>query len=214
MTDKKTLLELRSKMTKKRPLFSRKDNNKKARIEDNVWRKARGCDNKQRLKKKGHKKTPRMGFRGPALVRGLHVSGLEQVIVHNKEELHKLNHKEQGVLVSGKTGNRKKVEIIAEAKKLGLTILNMNPDKKVEKIHTQLKLRKEQRAHRLAEAKKSSEHHKKDGKDAKDAKPHHEAQHDAHHDKKEEHKAHEHLDAEAQKKHEEEEKNKVLHNKQ
>ncbi len=202
MTDTKKLLQLRAHLKKKRPLFSRKDNNKKKRIEDDVWRKARGCDNKQRLKRKGHKKTPRMGFRGPAAVRDLHKSGLEQVMIQNPQQLHTLNNKTQGVLVAANTGDRKRALILEESKKLGLTVLNHDIVKRTEKIHTALKHRKEQR--KAEEAKKVETVAPKKEKEAK---------HEAHHEKKEEHKDHKHEEASAdeKKKHEAEEKNKVLH---
>ena len=50
MTDKKTLLEFRNTMKKKKPGFFRRNWNSKGKIERTVWRKARGTDNKQRVK--------------------------------------------------------------------------------------------------------------------------------------------------------------------
>jgi large subunit ribosomal protein L32e len=206
MTDKKKLLELRSKMKKKRPLFARKDNNKKKRIEDDVWRKARGCDNKQRLKRKGHKKTPRMGFRGPALVRGLDKSGLEPVLVSNVSQLKKLN-KEQGIIITSNTGDRKRSQILEEAKKMNVVVLNLDATKAIEQINTSLKLRKEARSQKMLEAKKTESSPKKDkDKESKSNDKKSETKNDSKQESTE--------SDDEKKKQEQEEKNKVLTMKQ
>lgn len=155
MVDIKALLEQRRRTKKKKPVFSRKDCNRKKRIEDDVWRKPRGTDNKQRLHKKGYKKGPSSGYRAPVLVRGLHKSGLVPVIVSSPKQISMLS-KEQGVIISSQTGDRKRKIIIAEAQKKGLTILNLNAEKTTQKIETQLKERKEHRKKQLEAKEKKS----------------------------------------------------------
>lgn len=172
--DKKKLLEVREQMKKRKPNFSRKDGTKKARIEDDVWRLARGCDNKHRLKRKGHKKTPSSGYRGPVAVRGLDAdTGLMPVVVENLPALAKLKKSEHGIIVSGKTGDFKRKLILQEASKLGLTVLNLEIAKAVTAIDQKLKERQshkkqEDEAKKAEEDKKAADAKKK--QDAKDKK--------------------------------------------
>src|SRR5512140_578041 len=102
--DNKKLLKIRELAKKKKPIFGRKDSNKKKRIESNVWRRARGCDNKQRLKRKGHKKTPKQGYRSPLEVRGLDQRGFIPVLITNPSQLMAITQ-EQGIIVSSTMGD-------------------------------------------------------------------------------------------------------------
>jgi large subunit ribosomal protein L32e len=201
MTDKKTLLEIRKAMKKRKPLFRRKDSNKKKRIEGDVWRLARGCDNKHRLNRKGHTKVPSHGYRAPALVRGLHHTGLIPVNVSTPSQLTKMHKDTEGVVVSGRTGDRKRKLILIEAQKLGLKVLNLEATKAVEQIDAAMNARRHEKqkeeAHKATETKKQAP-------------------------KKEEHKAHEanaqphdyaHMSEDDKKKAEKAEKDKILHTK-
>jgi large subunit ribosomal protein L32e len=76
-----------------------------------VWRKPRGVDNKQRLKRKGHKKNPSSGYRAPVAVRGLHRSGLVPVLVTTPGMLTTVT-KENGIIISSTLGDRKRKQII------------------------------------------------------------------------------------------------------
>lgn len=151
--DKKKLLELRRRTKSKKPTFGRKDSNKKKRIESDVWRKARGCDNKQRLKRKGHKKTPKQGYRSPIEVRGLDASGLAPVLVSSLSQLSTIT-KEQGIILSSGLGGRKRKLILEEAGKKGIRVLNLDLAKAIEQIDAKLKERQE--------ARKSEEEKKKE----------------------------------------------------
>jgi large subunit ribosomal protein L32e len=206
--DKKKLLKIRANLKKKTPVFSRKDNNKKKRIEGNVWRLARGCDNKQRLKRRGHKKGPRSGFRGPVEVRGLHKSGLVQVLVTSLNMIKGLKKDHHGIIISSTMGDFKRKLAIEEARKLGIEILNLDADKTVEQIDARLKERQAERKKQLEEHKKAEESSKKDSK-KKEQKEH------KHAEKKEAADAAAELsDEEEKKKQEKEEKDKVLTMKQ
>lgn len=155
MVDIKALLEQRRRTKKKKPVFSRKDCNRKKRIEDDVWRKARGVDNKQRLHRKGYKKGPSSGFRAPVLVRGLHKSGLIPVLVSSSGQLNTLS-KEHGIIISSQTGDRKRKIIILESQKKNIRILNFDAEKTAQKIETELKERKEHRKKSLEAKEKKS----------------------------------------------------------
>lgn len=149
MMDKKSLLELRGKMKKRKPTFARKDSNKKKRIEDDVWRRPRGVDNKQRLKRKGHKKNPSSGYRSPVAVRGLHKSGLVPVVVTTPTMLAKLT-KEHGIIIASTLGGKKRRQVIEFAKKQGFTIVNLNADKELSRIDTQMNERRKLKAQKVA----------------------------------------------------------------
>jgi large subunit ribosomal protein L32e len=157
----KKLLEARERAKKRKPTFGRKDSNKKKRIESDVWRKARGCDNKQRLKRKGHKKTPKQGFRSPIAVRGFDASGLMPILVTNLNQLMNIAQGE-GVIVSSNLGDRKRRIVLEAANKKGLTVLNLDASKAIEQIDAKLKQR--------AQEKKTQEEQKKKQVEKKEPK--------------------------------------------
>jgi len=110
-------------MKRKRPHFVRQESWRYVRVKEN-WRRPRGIDSKMRLKVKGWPRCPEVGYRGPRAVRGLHPSGFEEVLVHNVEELQKVDPERQAVRIAHTVGGRKRAEIVAEAERLGITVLN------------------------------------------------------------------------------------------
>ena len=119
----KRLLRLREKMKRKRPDFVRQESWRYVRVKES-WRKPRGIDSKMRLKVKGWPRSPEVGYRGPRAVRGLHPSGFEEVIVHNVDELREVDPERQAVRIAHTVGSRKRAEIVAEAERLGIVVLN------------------------------------------------------------------------------------------
>ncbi|HIQ03393.1 MAG TPA: 50S ribosomal protein L32e, partial [Desulfurococcales archaeon] len=91
---------------------------------DEVWRKPRGLDNKMRLKLKGYPPVVSVGYRGPKLVRGLHPTGKEIVIVHNVKELSKVDKEKHIVYIASTVGKKKRLEIMKKAEELGIKIAN------------------------------------------------------------------------------------------
>ncbi len=85
------------------------------------WRKPRGID--FRLKKENGAK-PKMGFRSPAEIRGLHPSGLQEVYVRNLNELKEIKEKNKVIRLNGNIGKKKKKEILKKAKEKKMRILN------------------------------------------------------------------------------------------
>jgi len=197
MNNIKELLEKRKQIKKTKPSFFRKDRYKKSRI-GNSWRKPRGLDNKQRLGKKGPAIKISNGYRAPKAVRGLHKSGLFPVVICNVTQLNSLT-KEQGVVVSANVGDRKRLEIIAEAQKKGLSILNLDADKTLTRIQSDMKERKEMKTKQHDDQKE-----KKKGIDEKVKK---EAKNEL---RLEEPKKEEALSEDEKKKQEKEEKDKLL----
>ena len=122
-TEKKRLLKIRSRINKKRPHFKRYESWRLVRIKDQ-WRKPRGIDNKMRTELQGWPKSVKIGYRGPAAVRGLHASGMEEVMVWNTKDLEKVNPETQVARIGGTVGGRKKETMLEKAKELKIRILN------------------------------------------------------------------------------------------
>ncbi len=123
-------LKLSIKMRRERPDFIRtysRERNK-ARLEDSPWRRPKGIDNKIRMKRKGYPPIVRVGYRGPSDVRGLHPSGFQEVLVHRPEDLAKVDPERQAVRIASTVGLRKRVEIVREAVKRGIKVLNVTKD--------------------------------------------------------------------------------------
>jgi large subunit ribosomal protein L32e len=98
---------------------------RKKRVKER-WRKPRGIDNKKRIKKKAFGALPKIGYKNDKRLRFLHPSYKKEVLVANKNELTKLNANEHAVRIRSSVGKKKRLEIIKEAEKLGLTVLNKN----------------------------------------------------------------------------------------
>jgi len=121
--EKKRLLKIRSRINKKRPHFKRFESWRFVRIKDQ-WRKPRGIDNKMRTELQGWPKSVKIGYRGPAAVRGLHSSGMEEVMVWNTKDLEKVDTETQVARIGGTVGGRKKETMLEKAEELKIKILN------------------------------------------------------------------------------------------
>ena len=119
----KRALAIRKKLKRKKPDFVRQESWRYVRVKEN-WRRPRGIDSKMRKRVKGWPECPRVGYRGPRLARGLHPSGLKEVLVHRVEELEPLNPNEHAVRISARVGRLKRMQIFERAQELGLKVLN------------------------------------------------------------------------------------------
>jgi large subunit ribosomal protein L32e len=120
----KNLMELRSRVKKNKPAFMRPESWRNVRLRES-WRRPRGLDHKMRRKIKGWPPTVNVGYRGPRVARGLHPSGHEDVLISNVAELGKIDPKTQSIRIAHTVGKRKRVKIIAEARKKKIAILNL-----------------------------------------------------------------------------------------
>ncbi|MFH1682388.1 MAG: 50S ribosomal protein L32e [Candidatus Woesearchaeota archaeon] len=146
---------------KRKPLFVRKDSHKKARVASN-WRKPRGKHSPIRQQHKGKPKLVSVGYGSPEEVKGLHLSGLKMVLVDNAKQLESLDPKTDGVLISGKIGNKKRIDLIKLASEKKLKIINIRDvQKKLEALENEFKQRVESKKKKLTEKDKKEADKKK-----------------------------------------------------
>ncbi|ABR54633.1 Ribosomal protein L32e [Methanococcus vannielii SB] len=131
MSEFKRLMRLKLKMKQKRPEFKRQDSHRFQRI-GTMWRRPTGHHSGQRIQVTYRLSPVKIGFRGPALVRGLHPSGLEDIIVNNVKQLAALNPKTQGARIASAVGTRKRIEIVKKANELGIRVFNVSKQKQGE----------------------------------------------------------------------------------
>ena len=155
------LLEQRNRIKKKKPAFVVKDSQVTVRVKSR-WRKPRGKQSPVRQQHKGRIRLVRPGYGSPKAVKHLHSTGLEKVLVQNKDGLKDIDIEKQGIVISSLVGNRKRIELIKAALDKKITILNF---KDAEKHLTQLKeafdTRKQSKKKKLTEKEKKDVEKKK-----------------------------------------------------
>jgi|TARA_B100002003_G_C14113667_1_gene535663 large subunit ribosomal protein L32e len=154
MSDK--LIELRKKISSKRPTFLKQKCKQKKRLA-NKWRKPRGSDSKIKVNRKDYPKKVKTGYRGPKEVRGLSQKGMIIINVKNVEELKNIK-KDKEIVCIAKVGQRKKIEIVKACKEKSLQIINLkDPSLFLKQIEDTLKTNKTEKTKKEEEKKKKSE---------------------------------------------------------
>jgi large subunit ribosomal protein L32e len=161
-SQKQSHLELREAQNKKRPAFIRQCAHKKMRV-SLKWRYPSGIHSKLRERRGGHIPVVQTGFRTPADVRGLHNSGLRMIMVSSPGELAAVKAGEDGIIITASVGMRKRMAIIAEAKKMGIEILNLDAEKYAKSAEKKLAQRKDRKA-AVTSRKEKSKQAKKEAK--------------------------------------------------
>jgi large subunit ribosomal protein L32e len=137
----KELLQLRKKIAEKRPEFVRQESWRYKKLASN-WRKPKGKDNKMRKQVSGVPRLVKVGYKGPRISRGLHPSGYNDVLVFNSRDLTKIDPKKDAVRIAHGVGNKKRIDLVTEATKLKIKILNpgkIEAKKLPEKVETKPK---------------------------------------------------------------------------
>ena len=92
---------------------------------ETTWRKPKGIDNHQRKQKsRGRPGLVKVGYGGPKISRGLHPSGYTDNLVHNINDLEKLNPKTDGVRLGHSVGTKKRKEIVIKSIEKKFKIFN------------------------------------------------------------------------------------------
>ena len=103
--------------------FVRQESWRYKRLRPN-WRKPKGIDNKMRLQLSGWPPIVKVGYRSPRSERGLHPSGKQEILVHNVDELSGVDPAKHVVRIARTVGLKKRLEILKEARRIGIRVLN------------------------------------------------------------------------------------------
>jgi len=157
----KELITKKIAMKKKMPKFRRQESHVKARLSRTGWRKPKGTHSKMRRQRKGYDVIVKVGYRTPKLLRGRLRSGLLEVEITTPEELKNIT-KDQIALIPRTLGNRRRLTILQEAKKMKVNISNFPKiEEKIKEIESGLVERKQKRSEvktkKTAKAKKAEE---------------------------------------------------------
>jgi len=100
----------------------------KRRKNKQVWRKPKGRDNKMREKRRGQPAVVKIGYQKQ--------NPKSLIIIYNTKDLEKV--KKQDLVIVGKIGKKKKIELLKKAKEKGIK-LNLNIEKYLEKNKMKIK---------------------------------------------------------------------------
>ncbi|MCH8945800.1 MAG: 50S ribosomal protein L32e [Nanoarchaeota archaeon] len=99
----------------------------KKRKKKQKWRRPTGRDNKMREKTKGHPKVVSVGYK-----KSKKMKKKNQIVVRNILELEKV--KKNQIVIVGRIGKKKKIEIAKKAKKMKIPLQNLNIEKFLKKL--------------------------------------------------------------------------------
>lgn len=125
-------LKLRKRVKAKKPNFVRQESWRYMRLKEN-WRRPHGLDNKVRKRFKGWPARVSAGYRGPKSARALHPSGFEEVLVYNVDSLKEIDPGTQAARIAHTVGKRKRAQILTEARKKKIVVLNQRQAKETTK---------------------------------------------------------------------------------
>ena len=88
------------------------------------WRKPRGRDSQQRVRANGKGRMVSIGYRVPREIRGLHPSGLTEVVVKNPSDMAKIDASKEVARIASSVGLRKREQILKRANELKVRVVN------------------------------------------------------------------------------------------
>jgi len=113
----------RANVHRKKPRFIRQESWRLKRVKSG-WRRPRGKTSKMRRQQRGWPRLVKVGYGKPKSLRGLHPSGLREIMVNQLKELASVDPKKEVVRIARNVGERKRLAIIEKAKELEIRVLN------------------------------------------------------------------------------------------
>jgi large subunit ribosomal protein L32e len=120
-------------MSYQRPRFVREESWRYKRVKER-WRSPRGKTSRVRRSKKGWPQVVKIGYARPRTMRGRHPSGLTETIVYRPKDLANLDPKTQAARIAHTVGENKRVQILEDAKKANIRVLNPGLKKPAEAL--------------------------------------------------------------------------------
>ena len=120
----KNLLQIRQQIKRKKPDFIRQKGKFLKKL-GAVWRAPKGMHSKLRMKHRGHISHPSMGYSSPREVRGLSPTGLRPILITNESQLSGITQND-GLIISKRLGERKRISILKKTKERNIKILNIH----------------------------------------------------------------------------------------
>jgi len=153
MVEKKSLIELRSKIKKRKPDYIRQDAHKKSKLSKS-WRRPKGIQSKMRLHKRGYNRSPEVGYGSPVAVKGMTKRGLIPINVKNPQGIDSLDPATNEVIV-GNVGVKNKILIVKKALEKNFKIMNIkDPKAFIDDIESKMKNKKEKKQSKKQEKEK------------------------------------------------------------
>jgi large subunit ribosomal protein L32e len=106
-----------------RPRFVREESWRYKRVKTS-WRSPKGKSSRVRRSKNGWPPVVKIGYSHAKASRGLHPSGFREVFVWRPKDLEDIDPNSQVARIGHTVGENKRMQIIDEAKKAGIRILN------------------------------------------------------------------------------------------
>lgn len=120
-------------MSYKRPRFVREESWRYKRVKE-AWRTPHGKTSRVRRSKEGWPPVVKIGYSRPKATRGSHPSGLKEVMIWRPKDLEGIDSKTQAARIAHTVGENKRVQIVDEAKKANIRILNPGLKKPAETV--------------------------------------------------------------------------------
>jgi len=124
-SERRRLIRLRDQGSRVRPVFGRQAANRYGRIgRDGAWRRPRGLQSKQRRHYGYRPRVVRIGYRGPAAVRGLTPAGFRPILVRTGAEIEALDPATEAAVIARTVGTRRRLTLEDVARRKGIHVVN------------------------------------------------------------------------------------------
>jgi large subunit ribosomal protein L32e len=117
------LFNVRKAQKNKKPAFNRYCHHKFKRL-NKSWRRPRGLQSKQRAGFWSKGAIATVGYGSPVLVKGLHPSGFDEVLINTVDDLVLVDPEFEAVRIAGSVGAKKRAAIVAKAAEFNIKVLN------------------------------------------------------------------------------------------